>query len=307
MSAGFCLAVHGGAANLRPERLRGDERDAMLSAVRSALAAGSAVLAADGPALDAVEAAVVALEAAPVLNAGVGSVLTADGAVEMDAAIADGASGAAGAVAAVTGVAHPVRLARRVMENSPHRLLAGRGAVAFAREQGLPLVLPGDLVTEARQRELTRARESARISLDHEEAGGTVGAVARDAAGHLAAATSTGGMTNQRAGRVGDSPLLGAGTWARDATCAVSATGHGERFIDAAFAHEVDARMRLAGEPLEVACAAALARVSELGGAGGCIAIDAEGRLALPFTTRAMVRGCQRAGEPAFAAIFADA
>ncbi len=328
------LAVHGGAGGLRRERLAEDDDRAMREAVRVALAEGGALLDAGGSALDAVEAAVVALERAPILNAGVGSVLTRDGGVEMDAALMDGATGRAGAVACVTRVAHPISLARAVLEDGAHVLLAGEGALAFAEERGIAGLAPEALVTDTRQRQLARAKAKARVSLDHDEVsasregrgddddaaregggddddaaregGGTVGAVARDAAGHLAAATSTGGMTNQLPGRVGDSPVIGAGTWARDASCAVSATGHGEAYLRTAFAHEIDAAMRLAGCDLERACARALARVAAAGGSGGCIAVDAEGRLALPFDTPGMIRGWRAPDGRSHIALFAN-
>lgn len=250
-----------------------------------ALAAGRAVLAAGGAALDAVVAAVAVLEDHPEFNAGRGSALTTAGRVEMDASVACGATGRAGAVAGVTGIRHPVAAARAVLENGRHVLLAAAGAEAFAQEAGLEFCDPDWFVTERRR-------------LDGEQAAGsqgTVGAVALDAGGHLAAATSTGGRTGQLPGRVGDSPLLGAGTWADDRTCAVSGTGAGEAFIRAAFAHEVDARLRLVpGTDLAGAAAAALALVGRAGGRGGCIALDAAGRLAMPFTTAAMHRGYTR-------------
>jgi isoaspartyl peptidase/L-asparaginase-like protein (Ntn-hydrolase superfamily) len=246
------------------------------------------VLARGGSALDAVEAAVVVLEDEPLLNAGRGAALTSEGAAELDAALMDGRTRAAGAVACVRGIANPVRAARLVLERSPHVLLVGPGAEAFAAAHGLPRVDPASLATPARRADLEavlRARGAGSA------AGGTVGAVARDAAGHLAAATSTGGVTGQLPGRVGDSPLVGAGTWADDATCAVSATGLGEAFVRAAFAHEVDARMRLLGEALERACCGALERVAALGARGGCAAVDRAGHVALPFTSAAMPRG----------------
>jgi isoaspartyl peptidase/L-asparaginase-like protein (Ntn-hydrolase superfamily) len=197
------------------------------------------------------------------------------------------------------------------MERSRHVLLVSDQAERFARSLGAEEVEPASLVTEKRRRQLRQAQEKERLSLDHDERGGpgeggTVGAVARDAAGHLAAATSTGGITNQLSGRAGDTAVIGAGTWADDATCAVSATGHGEAFIRAALAHEVDAGLRLAGLALEAACERALARVTALGSRGGLAAVDTAGRVAAPFTTRGMVRGWIGAeGEPRVS-LFAD-
>jgi isoaspartyl peptidase/L-asparaginase-like protein (Ntn-hydrolase superfamily) len=294
--------VHAGAGRA-PERDPAAEAEAR-GALAAALRAGFAALSARGSALDAVERAVRILEDCPLFNAGRGAALTSAGDVELDAAVMDGAGRRLGAVAAVRGVPNPVSLARLVLERTPHVLLVGPGAEAFAAAQGVPRVEPASLATDARRAELARARAGARPP----GAAGTVGAVARDAAAHLAAATSTGGVTAQLPGRVGDSPLAGAGTWADDASCAVSGTGQGEGFVRAAFAHEVDARVRLLGEPLERACAEALARVRELGFAGGCIAVDRGGRLALPCTTPAFARGwigadgvprvALRAGEP---------
>jgi beta-aspartyl-peptidase (threonine type) len=228
-------------------------------------------------------AAVAVLEDHGEFNAGRGSALTALGTVEMDAAVAEGESGRAGAVAAVQGVRSPVRAARAVMDDGRHVLLAGPAAAEFARAAGLAFEPEEWFVTRRRQKEL--ARETAGGSP------GTVGAVALDRHGHLAAATSTGGRPGQVPGRVGDTPVLGAGTWACDATCAISATGDGEAFLRAAFAHEVDARLRLGGCNLDSACQRALEIVARLGGTGGCIALDRSGWLAMPFTAAVMDRG----------------
>jgi isoaspartyl peptidase/L-asparaginase-like protein (Ntn-hydrolase superfamily) len=286
------LAVHGGAG--APPAGAAEEKE-VRRALAESLRAGFEVLADGGAALDAVERAVVVLEDHPLFNAGKGAALTATGEVELDAAIMDGRTRAAGAVACLRGFANPVRAARLVLERSPHALLVGSGAEAFAAAHGLPRVDPGALVTAARFADLERVRRAER----RDGRGGTVGAVARDAAGHLAAATSTGGVTNQLPGRVGDSPLIGAGTFADDATCAVSATGAGEAFVRAVFAHEVDARMRHLGAPLEAACRGALEGVAALGARGGCVAVDRAGRVALPFTSPAMSRGWVGAdGEP---------
>jgi isoaspartyl peptidase/L-asparaginase-like protein (Ntn-hydrolase superfamily) len=291
--AGWILAVHGGAGGPPASAAEAEE---VRAAIAESLRAGHARLAAGGAALDAVEAAVAILESHPLFNAGRGAALTSAGGVELDAAIMDGRSRALGAVACVRGLENPIRVARLVLERSPHVLLVGAGAEAFAAAHGVATVEPAALVTSARWADLERVRQADRPDV---RGGGTVGAVALDAAGHLAAATSTGGTTNQLPGRVGDSPLAGAGTWADDATCAVSATGSGELFVRSAFAHEVDARMRLLGAPLDAACEQALRRVGSLGGRGGCIAVDARGRVALPFTSAAMPRGTMaEAGEP---------
>lgn len=298
-------AVHGGAGNAEKERLcplrEADCRVALaevLKECRSALLGGLSPL-------DAAELAVRLLEDCDLFNAGHGSALNADGRAEMDAALMEGATFRAGAVAAVRRVKNPVSLARAVLERSPHLLLAGEGAERFAEKCGIEMMPESWFVTPLRVEQLEQA---ARLNRPASETGsaGTVGAVICDRRRGLAAATSTGGLVNKLPGRVGDSPLIGAGTWADNRTCAVSATGDGEFFVRAVFAHEIDAGMRLAGLSVEVAAQRALERVQALGGNGGCIAIDREGRLALPFTTSCMYRGwITEEGEPV-TAIFAD-
>src|SRR5579884_1719894 len=289
------LAIHGGAGPapgdpLSPAEIA-DRWARQSAALAEALRAGLTVLAGGGDALGAVVAAVTVMEDADEWNAGRGSALTAAGTVEMDAAVADGRRRGIGAVACVTGVRHPVQAARAVLDDGRHVLLAASGAEAFARAAGLPFEPDDWFVTERRRRDLARLVEPA-----VGPGGSTVGAVARDAAGHLAAATSTGGRTGQLPGRVGDSPIPGAGTWADDATCAVSATGVGEAFLRAGFAHEVDARSRLGGADLETACREALAAVTAAGGDGGCIAVAGSGPPVLPFTTALMHRGWAEVG-----------
>jgi len=264
--------------------------------LRAALVAGGDLLSEGASALDAVVAAVRELEACPEFNAGRGAVLDAEGGIALDAAVMEGAGRRVGGVIGVARIAHPVEAARAVLRDARHVLLAGEGAERFAREQGLACVEPDHHVTEAARARLARARA------EPSAGGGTVGAVALDAAGHLAAATSTGGMLARRPGRVADSALPGSGTWADDATCALSATGHGELFIRTAFAHSVDARLRWGGRDLETACAEALADVAALGGRGGCIALDARGVLVLHFDTPDMPRGARvGAAEPQIA------
>ena len=277
----FVIVVHGGAGRAGPP-----ERDeARRRALAEAAQAGWRVLDEGGSALAAVAAAVVVLEDAPDFNAGRGSVLTRAGHVETDAAVMDGASGRVGAVTGLRQIRNPVMAARAVLADGRHVLIAGPAAEAFARTAGIPREAPEWFVTDRRRLELAEARDSG-LTLG----GGTVGAVALDRAGHVAAATSTGGRSGQLPGRVGDSPIPGAGTWADDATVAISGTGDGEAFLRVAFAHEVDARMRLARCSLESACEGALELVTAAGGAGGCIAVDATGRVAMPFTTEVMYR-----------------
>lgn len=284
------IAVHGGCGNPAARVVR--DEAAYHRAIEEALGAGSDVLEDGGAALDAVQVAVESLEDCPLLNAGRGSVLTAEGIVEMDASLMSGADLRAGAVAAVTGVRHPVALARAVMEETPHLMMAGPGAERLAEEAGLELCEPDWFVTE-RQRERWMASK------------GTVGAVALDASGHLAAATSTGGVRGQLPGRVGDSPLIGAGCYADDATCAVSATGDGELIVRALLAGEVAALMRHAGLGLAEACARALReRVAPLRGDAGLIALDREGNVAMPANTTVMHRGVRCNGGAPTTAVF---
>ncbi len=290
MSEPVWLVVHGGAGPAAPGRRDPAEDAAVRAALASALATGHRSLTAGGSAVDAVVAAVRVLEDCEWLNAGRGSVLGATGRVEMDAAVMDGASRRAGAVAGLRRVVNPVLAAQAVMEHCAHVLLAGSGAEDFAAERGLARAEPGYFVTQRRREQLVRWRERATRSVA-EPGGGTVGAVARDTRGHVAAATSTGGLTGKLPGRVSDSALIGAGTFADDATCAISATGSGDAFIRAGFAHAVDALVRHLGLPIEQACERALASVRNLGGSGGCIALDANGRAALPFDTEEMARG----------------
>jgi L-asparaginase / beta-aspartyl-peptidase len=281
------LALHGGAGDAAIE---GRDDSAHRKALHD-IAAGALDLLRQGhSALDAVEWAVMRLEECPLFNAGVGAVLNRDGQPELDAAIMDGRDRACGAVAGVSRVKSPVQLARAVMEKSPHVLFAGTGAEALARELGLPEVTPDYFVTEQRFHQLKRAHARGVIALDHDSSFGTVGAVACDALGHLAAATSTGGLTNKHPGRIGDTPVMGAGTFADDATAAVSCTGTGESFIRAAAGHHVHARMLFSGFSLQQACDDALAQVKRYDGSGGCIAVDRQGNVALPFNTRLMYR-----------------
>jgi L-asparaginase / beta-aspartyl-peptidase len=279
------LAVHGGAGNPRPELLAPARLDRCRAGLAAALRSGWAVLAAGGRALDAVEAAVVALEDDEEFNAGRGAVLNADGAVETDAGIVDGEGRRVGAVGALRDIRNPVRAARAVLEHSPHVLLVGEAAAAFARAHGCETAPPEWFVTDRRR-------------TDWERSHGTVGAVALDADGHLAAATSTGGVADKAPGRVGDTPVIGAGTWADDATCAVSATGLGESILRAVYGHRVHGLVA-DGRPLLDACETALAEVVALDGRAGCCAVDRAGNVALPHTTNVMYRGwIDGAGRP---------
>jgi beta-aspartyl-peptidase (threonine type) len=294
------VAIHGGAGTITRGAMTAEKEAAYRAVLAVSLAAGHAVLAAGGGAVDAVLAAVRVMEDSPLFNAGRGAVFTADGRNELDAAIMDGRTRAAGAVAGVTRVRNPILAAHAVMRRSPHVLLAGAGAERFAQAQGLELVDPAYFYTTERWAQLERARAADAVALDHDGAAaeqrlGTVGAVALDRDGNLAAGTSTGGMTNKRWGRVGDSPLVGAGTYADNDTAAVSATGTGEHFIRAVAAYDVAARMKYAGATLDDAAAATVREgVEALGGRGGLVALDRRGNVALPFNSEGMYRGIVR-------------
>jgi beta-aspartyl-peptidase (threonine type) len=287
------LVIHGGAGviskDLTPER-----RKAVAAGLNAALDAGYGVLERGGSSLDAVERAVAVLEDSPWFNAGKGAVFNHDGKNELDASIMDGATRRAGSVAGVHRIRNPIRLARAVMEHSPHVMLVGDGAEAFAQSQGMALVDPAYFRTEERWKQLQQVLEKEKTAQDSRlpppYRHGTVGAVALDKQGHLAAATSTGGMTNKRWGRIGDSPVIGAGTYA-DAGCAVSATGWGEFYLRTVAAHAICARVAWKKETVaEAARAVVLQDVPSLGGDGGVIALDAQGDFATPFNTEGMFR-----------------
>jgi beta-aspartyl-peptidase (threonine type) len=290
-AGGWKLLVHGGAGVLEREALTPETDRAIRAAIEHALGAGAAILAGGGSALDAVECAARALEDDPHFNAGRGSVFTYQGTNEMDAAVMDGRDRSAGAVTGVTATRNPVSLARAVMEKSPHVMLSREGADQFSREHDLEQVPPEWFVTDERRRQLDEIRAMPDGWFDEEMKYGTVGAVALDSHGHVAAATSTGGITGKRWGRIGDSPIIGAGTWADDRSCAVSATGTGEYFIRAAVAHEIASRIRLKGETVAEAAEAAIAEMGALGGTGGVIVVSVDGESAAPFNSVGMYRG----------------
>jgi len=288
------IAIHGGAGAVPRSTLTAERERRYRNGLAAALDAGYARLEKGGSSLDAVSAAVSTLEDDPLFNAGRGAALTRDGAAELDAAIMEGRQQRAGAVAAVRHVRNPIELARRVMEKSRHVLLVGAGAEEFALEEGLALVPNSYFRTEERWAQLESERNGRPVSDLFPSSHGTVGAVALDAAGDLAAATSTGGMTNKRPGRVGDSPIIGAGTYAKNGVCAVSATGHGEYFIRTVAAHHICAAVEFRGLGLREAVHELLhERLRELGGSGGIIAIDHGGRIITDFSTEGMFRGAR--------------
>ncbi|HEY0130733.1 MAG TPA: isoaspartyl peptidase/L-asparaginase [Allosphingosinicella sp.] len=299
------LVVHGGAGVIEREGSTPEQDRDIRASLDRALAAGAEVLAEGGSALDAVERSARILEDDPQFNAGRGAVFTYQGTNELDAAVMDGRGRDAGAVTGVTATRNPVSLARAVMEHSPHVFLSREGADQFSREHGLEQVGPEWFATEERRRQLDAMRAEGDHYFDEELKYGTVGAVAVDIHGHVAAATSTGGLTGKRWGRIGDTPLIGAGTYADDRSGAVSATGAGEYFIRAAVAAEICARMRMLGESAAVAADKVIADVGSLGGSGGIILVTPEGDAAWAFNTPGMYRGIASA-EGRRVAIYSD-
>lgn len=294
----FSLIIHGGAGTLVKGLMTPELETKYKTALRTALNAGYKVLEDGNSALDAVETAVRVLEDSPLFNAGKGSVFTAEGTHEMDAAIMDGSNLEAGAVSLITGIKNPVSLARDVMENSYHVFLAGEGAMQFAKSNGYELEGPDYFYDEVRYQQWQGIKDSDTFELDHsvkkEGKFGTVGAVACDKNGNVAAATSTGGMTNKKWGRVGDSPMIGAGNYANNKTCAVSCTGSGEFFIRGVVAYDVSCLMEHKGLSLQEASDEVInKRILEINGDGGLIAVDSEGNIAMPFNTEGMYRACR--------------
>lgn len=306
------FAIHGGAGVIDRAQFEPAREAAYRAVLLDTVQLGHALMLRGASAVDAVEAAVCALEDCEFFNAGRGAVLNANGSVEMDAAIMDGRARQAGAVAAVCTPRNPISLARAVMRHGDHVMLVGPHADDFARTEAVVQAPPEYFLLPVRREQLKLAQAAGRISLDHDEnyasaqKMGTVGAVARDANGDLAAATSTGGMTNKLPGRVGDTPVIGAGTWADNATVAVSATGHGEFFLRTVLAHSLDARLRYAAETLPRAARAVLADVAACGGSGGLIAIDRHGEIELCFNSPGMYRAWVGADAVARVAIYRE-
>jgi len=298
---GYVLVIHGGAGKITPERFSAEKQLLYEQELTKALAAGEEVLSNGGSALDAVVAAIQVMEECPLFNSGKGAVFNAEGKNELDASIMDGKTLKAGAVAGVMIIKSPVEAARRVMDSSAHVMMAGRGAEEFARVQGLELVDPSYFYTEESWQEYLKVK--AQIEKDGRK--GTVGAVALDQQGNLAAATSTGGMVYKKYGRIGDSPVIGAGTYANNESCAVSCTGHGEFFIRNSVAFDVSARMLYLGETIDQAANYIInEKLKAQGAAGGLIALDKDGNLSMPFNTAGMFRGYVRAGSKAEVLMF---
>lgn len=297
----YVLVIHGGAGSVQRGTLSVEQENAVRETMHLALRTGHQMLEAGSSSIDAVEKVIQILEDSPLFNAGKGAVYTYDGKVELDASVMDGATGMAGAVAGVHTIRNPISAARAVMEQSPHVLLTGKGAADFAREKGLTIVDPAYFRTEAQDMKYARdtARRNKKVpgmgsirqAAPETEMYGTVGCVALDRQGNLAAGTSTGGMFGKRYGRVGDSPLIGAGTYADNHTCAVSATGHGEYFIRGVIAYDIAALMAYKNMPVSAAASMAIDKLTAAGGTGGVIVLDKDGNFAFPFNTKSMYRG----------------
>lgn len=296
------IVIHGGAGVILRENLSAEQEAAYTAALETSLQAGADILSAGGSSLDAVQAAVITMEDDPLFNAGYGAVMTAEGIHELDASIIEGSQRDAGSVAGVTRVKNPILAARAVMDQSEHVMFAGEGADSFAESVGLELVENSYFTTDRRREALERVLQTReRTDADRH---GTVGAVAIDQDGNLAAATTTGGMTAKMHGRIGDSPLIGAATYAQNGVCAVSATGHGEYFIRVGVAKTICSRVELAGEDIDTAAENALGQVADLGGDGGVIVIGGEGQYAYVFNSKGMYRGMMDADGTMETAIF---
>lgn len=294
----IALAIHGGAGTILKSELTAELENEYRNGLQTALEAGWKILESGGTSLDAVEKSVCELEDNPLFNAGRGAVFTHEGFNEMDACLMNGENLQAGAIAFVKNVKNPIKLARLVMEKTEHIFLAGAGAIEFARQMNVEFADDAYFYTEYRHKQLLQARESDVVQLDHaaktdeqkSKPIGTVGAVACDSTGNLAAATSTGGMTNKKFGRIGDTPIVGAGNYADNRTCAVSCTGHGEFFMQTLAAYDVAARMKYQNTSLEEAANAVVENLRKIGGEGGLIAVDRLGNVALPFNSDGMYR-----------------
>lgn len=308
----YALAIHGGAGTILPALMTPEKEALYKEGLQNALSAGIQILERGGSSLDAVEASVKSLEDFSLFNAGKGSVFNHKGLHEMDAAIMEGKNLEAGAVTGISNIRNPIQLAKRILEKSDHVFLSGKDAEDFARLNGIAFESNDYFFVEERHKQWLEIKDSASFQLDHtpespksDKKFGTVGAVALDSFGNLAAATSTGGMTNKRFGRIGDTPLIGAGTYANNKTCAISCTGHGEYFMRAVVAYDISCLMEYKGYSLEEACNyVVMDKLVSFGGEGGLIAVDKNGNISLPFNSEGMYRASQRSGENAFVAIY---
>jgi len=309
----FAIAIHGGAGTILKSSMTPQKEQDYLNGLKTAIEAGEAILKEGGSAVNAVEAAIKELENNPLFNAGKGSVFSHDEKNEMDASIMDGKNLMAGAVAGVTNIKNPISLAKAVMEKSNHVFLAGAGALSFANEIEAKKESDDYFFEQMRYDQLKEAKKTDSMILDHsedkfengEKKFGTVGAVALDMHGNIAAGTSTGGMTNKKYGRVGDSPVIGAGTYANNSTCAVSCTGHGEYFIRSVVAYDISSLMEYKGFSLREACDyVVMEKLVKIGGEGGLIAIDSKGNIELPFNSEGMYRAKKSSDSELFIGIY---
>ncbi len=304
----YSLAIHGGAGTILKSSMTTEQEVEYRQALANSLKAGEAILKTGGSAISAVEAAVSSMEDCPLFNAGKGSVFNHEGLQEMEGSIMDGKTLDAGAITMVRNIQNPIQLCRKVLDHSEHVFLSGQGAMDFAKEHNMVFQPDEWFYSEFRKRQLEAAKQEEKSILDHTpiiKKYGTVGAVARDINGNLAAATSTGGMTNKKYGRIGDSPLIGAGTYANNTTCAVSCTGHGEFYIRGMVAYDVSCLMAYKGLSLDEACHEVIHHKQiDIGGSGGLVAVDGNGNLALPFNSEGMYRGWVKKGEDAVVKIY---
>jgi beta-aspartyl-peptidase (threonine type) len=309
----YALAIHGGAGTILKSTMTPEKELAYKTGLQDAIEAGESILKSGGSAFDAVESAIIQLENNPLFNAGKGAVFTNNGTHEMDASIMNGKDLMAGAVAGVQGVKNPIALARAVMEQSEHVLLTGNGAMEFAKKVNAPFENEDYFFVQLRYDQLQQAKQSNSMILDHtvdkiehgEKKFGTVGCVALDLQGNLAAGTSTGGMTNKKFGRVGDSSIIGAGTYANNNTCAISCTGHGELFIRSVVAYDISCLMEYKNLSLKEACdIVVMDKLVKIGGEGGLIALDAKGNIVLPFNSDGMYRASKKQNEDIFIGIY---
>jgi beta-aspartyl-peptidase (threonine type) len=314
----YAIAIHGGAGTILQSTMTPEKELAYKNGLQDAIEAGESILKSGGSAFDAVESAIIQLENNPLFNAGKGAVFTNTGTHEMDASSMNGKDLMAGAIAGVQGVKNPISLARAVMEQSEHVLLTGNGAMDFAKKVNAPIEKEDYFFVQLRYDQLQQAKQSNSMILDHtednpdsyrEEHGekkfGTVGCVALDLQGNLAAGTSTGGMTNKKFGRVGDSSIIGAGTYANNNTCAISCTGHGELFIRSVVAYDISCLMEYKNLSLEEACdIVVMDKLVKIGGEGGLIALDAKGNIVLPFNSEGMYRASKKQNEDIFIGIY---
>ncbi len=305
----YAIAIHGGAGTILRSIMTPEKETAYKKALEDAIVAGETILKKGGSSLNAVENAIRSLEDNPLFNAGKGAVFTHDGKNEMDASIMTGKDLMGGACAGVQNIKNPISLARAIMEKSEHVFMAGSGAQEFAKKNNIEFMPDDYFFTEARFEQLKKAKETDSIVMDHndEKKFGTVGAVALDLQGNLAAGTSTGGMTNKKHGRVGDTPILGAGTYANNNTCAISCTGHGEFFIRAVVAYDISCLMEYKGLSLKQACdKVVMDKLVKIGGEGGLIALDAKGNIELPFNSEGMYRASKKSDGGIYIGIYKD-